>query len=39
MGMGMGFLPPCTRLHGCEQPEGDRVELYRTELFYEEGEH
>lgn len=25
--------------YGCDLPAGDRAELYRTELFYEEGEH
>ena len=25
--------------YGYDLPKGDRVELYRTDLFYEEGEH
>lgn len=31
--------PDDVPLYGYEPQQGDRVELYRTDLFYEEGEH
>lgn len=33
------FHDPYDIPYGCEAPKGDRVELYRTDLLYEENEH